>query len=279
MRILAFTMLGLTALALVSFDEQPEWAGPEKIVFWALMRDADHGQIFIRDERGITQLTALPEIRELWSLDPPGFAFQVWTVRGTDIYLLNADTARYEIAERQAGRVYTVPSPNGEWLIRDESNVLVVSGLQRNVRPRILGRSPGFPMAWSCSSNAVYFRDSDRNRIVKVDAETDQRTDLTPPDWPELDLREFSLSCNERVIAVVGHRNRLRIYKDRRLIKEIEAPDILWPSVSRDGDLVLYIAPHDDETTKVMSYSLETDETTELIGPIAAFGPVFLLDR
>jgi hypothetical protein len=113
-RILAFAILALTATALVSCDDRPEWAGPEKIVFWALMRGADHGQIYIRDERGITQLTGLPDIRELWRLDPPNFAFQVMGARGVDLFFLNAKTARYENVIRLAGWVYTVPSPDGD---------------------------------------------------------------------------------------------------------------------------------------------------------------------
>ena len=134
-------------------------------------------------------------------------------------------------------------------------------------------------MAWSCSGDAVYFRDTDSRKIVKIHADTGQRTELTPPDWPGLTPFVLSLSCEERVMAVVGGRGHLRIYKDGQLIKAIEAPEIFGLSVSRDGTRVLYLLPHDNETSKVMSYEMASGEITELIGPIAAFGPVFLLDR
>lgn len=273
-------LLSLAAMALASCDEPPaaKWAGPEKLVFWALMRGADHGQVYIRDERGITQLTDLPNTRELWRLDPPLVAFQTIENGGVDIHILNVDSAAHKTVLRLAGRLYKVPSPDGQRMIGEESGHLVVSSLQGSMRPRILGRSPGFPMDWNCAGDAVYFRDTDNRKIVNVRVDDGRQTDITPQDWPGLIPYYLSLSCDERVMAVVGGGDQLRIYKDGQTVKIIEAPDILGPHVSRDGAHVLYLLPHDDDTSKVMSYALASGEITELIGPIAAFGPVFLLE-
>ncbi len=273
--------MALSVVALTAIGERPdaEWAGPEKLVFWALMRGADHGQVYVRDERGITQLTDLPDIRELWRLDHPLFAFQSFGRGGIDIHFLNVDTAARKTVVRLAGNVYKVPSPDGQRIIGDESGLLVVSSLQGNAPARILGRSPGFSMAWNCAGDAVYFGQNKDNRIIRVDVDSGERKDLTPSDWPDLVIYYFSLSCDERVLAVVDDRGGLHIYQDMTLVKKIRATDLLEPYVSRDGATIVYLLPYDDDTSRVMSYDMATGETRELIGPIAAFGPVFPLEE
>ena len=273
-------LLAVLLIALAARDEQPvaDWAGPEKLVFQALMRGADHKQIYIRDERGITQLTDLQGIREFWRLDYPLFAFQTIGKGGSNIHILDAGTATHKTVKRLTTDVYALPSPDGTWIIREESSILVVSSLQGNAPPRILGRSPGFPMEWNCAGDAVFFADMDNGRIVKVQADDGRQMDLTPPDWQELTPYFLSLSCDERVMAIVGGNDQLRVYKDSILIGTIEMPDIMYPHIFRNDAHVLYLLPHDNETSKVMSYELATGEITELIGPIAAFGPVFHLD-
>lgn len=271
-------VIAVIALAAINGRSDTEAAGPERLVFWGRMKDADHGQIYVRDHRGITQLTDLPVVHELWRLTPPFFAFQSTTKGGVNIHVINADTGAYKTIARLERGAYWLPSPSTEWMIGNESNLLVIRSLQGNAPARILGRSPGFPMAWSCAGDAVYFGHTDNDKIIKLQVNTGERTDLTPGDWPNLTPTEFSLSCDERVMAVLSRRGQLRIYRGDQLLKVIDAPDILGSHVSNDGARVLYMVPHDNDTSRVMSYELASGETTELIGPIAAFWSVFSLD-
>lgn len=278
--IIPAAMAILTLALLASCDDQPdsEWAGPERLVFLGMMRGADPGQVYLRDERGITQLTDLSGAEAVSPLDPPNFAVFARTAGGVDIHFLNAETGQQETVKRLAGLVYPEPSPDGKWMIREESSILVVSALAGDAPSRILGRTPGFMMGWNCAGDAVYFHDTGKNLVIKLDIESGRRTDLTPPDLAGRGLYQFSLSCDEQVLAVRVRPGILQIYRGRELAKEIEAPEIVWHSVSRDGSRIVYVDPYDDDTTKVMSYEVETGKITELIGPIAAVWAVYMLD-
>jgi len=258
--------------------------------------DADNGwQVFVAGAPGTERVSRTDEVREVRRLGGDLLAVETRGSTGRFFKKLNIGT----------GEVQTLyePGKSEEFALFSKSGGKMLTVRQRPDHYQIemweltapYGRAEIItskthlsPRAWPCSGRFAYFLESDTRKILRLDMRNKTLDDVTPPDLSprHLDPNWFSISCDERTVAVSFHGAglfaKLQVYRDGRVVHSVE--NAIEPDVSEDGGAVVYLDGYEPPTRKesdipaqrIMQYDIHTDHLTELVGPTGFFSePVF----
>lgn len=265
-----------------------------RIVFLQLIESEAEFRIFIRDAGGLKPMSSVDyHVRELQVLShnllTVGTGYQekrrIQVVNLTD----GSVRASYKLGKFEPNplvstdgtRLLTVRRRGSRYAIE----LVTIAPPFKPVKTVAYSKTGLSPRTWPCAGNAAFFleRELDTSRVIRLDLQTGSLTDVTPADLAGRDISWFSVSCDEKTVAVSANppgkvsEFDLYVHRGGARIKVIRNSKAIEPDVANDGSAVLYIADYGKPKNRIMKFDLETGRISELVGPVSAFAiPAFV---